>query len=74
MVADDEEAVEHAEGDGRNGEEINRSDGFPMATKKGEPALGWIRVPGRPFHSATDGSLASLHLWLCGPSLCFCSS
>lgn len=33
-MADDEEAVEHAEGDGRNGEEINRSDGFPWLPKK----------------------------------------
>jgi hypothetical protein len=32
IMADDEEAVEHGEGDRRNRKEIHRSDGFPMVT------------------------------------------
>jgi hypothetical protein len=39
------EAVEYTEGDGGNRDEIHRSDGFPVVAKKGEPALGWVRVP-----------------------------
>lgn len=35
VVADDEEAVEPAEGDGRNGEVIHRGDGFLMVARKG---------------------------------------
>jgi len=36
IMADDEEAVEHGEGDRGNREEIHRRDGFPMVTKKSE--------------------------------------
>src|SRR5215469_12160838 len=50
IVADEEEAVKHREGDRGNGEEIHRSYSFPMVTKKGEPTLGSIRVPGHLFH------------------------
>jgi hypothetical protein len=60
MVANDEETVEYAEGDGRNGEEIHRRDGFPMVAKKGKPALGRIRVPLGPFHPARDRSLGNI--------------
>src|SRR5215469_13650794 len=49
LVADDEEALEYAEGDCGNGEEIHCRDGFPVVTQKGQPALGWIRVFGPPF-------------------------
>jgi len=42
IMADDEEAVEHGEGDRGNREEIHRSDGFPMVTQKSEPTLGWV--------------------------------
>jgi hypothetical protein len=40
VVADDEEAVEHAERDRRNGEEIHCGDRFPMVAQKREPTLG----------------------------------
>ena len=52
IVADEEEAVKHREGDRGNGEEIHRSYSLPMVTKKGEPTLGSIGVPGHPFHPA----------------------
>jgi len=39
VLADGEEAVEHAEDDGRDGEEIHRRDGFLEVAKKGKPAL-----------------------------------
>ena len=59
IVADYEKAVEHAEGDRRNREEIHGGNGFPMVTKKGEPALGWVRVPGGPFHPAGNRSFGN---------------
>jgi len=46
IVADDEETVEHGEGDRGNGKEIYCRDGFPVVTQKGQPALGWISVRG----------------------------
>ena len=59
-VANDEEAVEQAEGDGRDGEEIHRRDGFPMVTKKGEPALARSRIPRRSFYPARNGSFGDV--------------
>src|SRR5215469_4283289 len=60
MVADDEEAVEHAEGDRRHGEEIHRRDGFPMVTQKSEPTLGWVWIPGGSFHPAGNRSFGNV--------------
>ena len=53
-------AVEHAEGDRRNREEIHGGDGFPMVTKKGQPALGWVRGSGSPFHPAGNCSFGNI--------------
>jgi hypothetical protein len=60
IVADEEEAVKHREGDRGNGEEIHRSYSFPMVTKKGEPTLGSIGVPGHPFHPAGNRSFGNV--------------
>ena len=60
IVADDEQAVEHAEGDRRNREEIHGRDGFPMVTNTGEPALGWVRGSESPFHPAGNCSFGNL--------------
>lgn len=38
-VSDDEEAVEHAKGEGGHGEKIHRSNGFAVIVKKYLPAL-----------------------------------
>jgi hypothetical protein len=59
-VADDEEAIERAEGDRRNGEEVHRGDSFPVVAQKGEPALGKLRIFRRSFHPAGDRSLGEI--------------
>ena len=60
IMADDEEAVEHGEGDRGNREEIHRGDGFPMVTQKSEPTLGWVWIPGGSFHPAGNGSFGNV--------------
>src|SRR5260221_2539797 len=54
IVTDDEKAIERAEGDRRNREEVHRGNRFPVITEKGKPALGWLRISRRPFHPTTD--------------------
>ena len=44
IVADDEEAVEHAERYSGDGEEVHRSDGFSMIAQKGEPTFGRLGI------------------------------
>ncbi len=39
IMANDEEAVKHREGDGRHGEEVHGGDGFAVIAQEGEPAL-----------------------------------
>ena len=60
IVADDEEALEYAEGDCGNGEEIHRGDGFLVVTQKGQPALGWVWVCENSFHPAGNGSFGNI--------------
>ena len=60
IVADDEEAIEDAERDRRNGEEVHRGDSFPVVAQKGEPALGWFRIFRRSFPPAGDRSLGEI--------------
>src|SRR6516162_2807755 len=60
IVADNEEAVEYAEGDCGNREEIHRSDGFLVVTQKGQPAFGWIWVCGNSLHPARNGSFGDI--------------
>jgi len=59
-VADDEEAIEHTEGDGRNGKEVHRRDGLPVISKKGKPAFCWLRVSRRSFHPAGNRSFRDI--------------
>src|SRR5664279_5999964 len=56
IVADDEEAVQNPKGESGNGEEIHGRDSFAMIAQKGQPALRGLRVLGRPFHPAGNGS------------------
>ena len=56
VMTDYEEAVEHAEGDRWDGEKVHRGDGFAMIAEKGEPTLGWLRIPGRSFYPTGDRS------------------
>jgi len=37
VVTDDEKAIERAEGDRRNSEEVHRSNRFPVTAAKGKP-------------------------------------
>src|SRR5260221_11320158 len=60
IVTDDEKAIEHAEGDRRNGEEVHRGNRFPVITEKGKPALGRLRISRGPFHPTRDRSLRDI--------------
>ena len=60
IMADDKEAVEHAERDRWNGKEIHGGDGFPVITKKGKPTLSRLTVPRCSLHPAGSGSLGNI--------------
>jgi hypothetical protein len=49
VVADDEKAIERAEGDRRNREEVHRGNRFTVIAEKGKPAPGWLQISRRPF-------------------------
>ena len=54
------EAVQHAEGDRRHGEEIHRSNGFTMVLQKSRPLLCRLRTPRRLPLPAQHGSLGNI--------------
>jgi len=56
VVTDDEKAIERAEGDRRNSEEVHRGNRFTVITEKGKPAPGRLRISGRPSHPTRDRS------------------
>jgi hypothetical protein len=60
IMADDKKAIEHAEGNRRDREEVHSSDRFPMVTQKREPALGGLRISWRSFHPTRDRSLRNI--------------
>jgi hypothetical protein len=60
IMADDEKAIDHAEGDRWDREEVHRSDGFPVVAQKRKPALGWFGISGCPAHPAGDRSLGEI--------------
>jgi hypothetical protein len=60
IMADDEEAVEYAEAYRWHSKEIHGCNGFPMVSKKGQPALGPIGIARRSFHPTGDGSLGKI--------------
>src|SRR6266852_3437046 len=60
IVTDDEKAIEHAEGDRRNSEEVHRGNRFPVITEKGKPALRRLRISRCPFHPTRDRSLRDI--------------
>ncbi len=57
VVANDKEAVEHAERKRWNGEEIHRRDGFAVITQKRQPTFGRLWMPGCSPHPAGYGCL-----------------
>ena len=60
IVADHDEALEKAENDRWDGEEVHRRNGFPMVAKENEPTSCRLSVPGRSFHSTRDRSLGEI--------------
>src|SRR5438445_7812152 len=60
VVTDDETAIERAEGDRRNREQVHRGNRFPVITEKGKPAPGRLRISRRPFHPTRDRSLRDI--------------
>ena len=60
IMADDEEAVEHAKRNRWHSKEVHRRNAFPMVSKKGQPALGPVGISRRSFHPTRDGSLGEV--------------
>jgi YD repeat-containing protein len=60
IVADDEKAVEHSEGDRWHGEEVHGCNRFPVVSKEGEPTFARVRISRRSFHPTGDGSLRNI--------------
>src|SRR6266481_762717 len=54
VVTDAEKAIEQAEGDRRNSEEVHRGNRFTVITEKGKPAPGRLRISRRPFHPTRE--------------------
>jgi hypothetical protein len=54
VVGNHEKAVEQAERDGRNREEVHGGDCLPMVAEKREPTLGRLMILGRSLHPARD--------------------
>jgi len=52
VMADHEEAIQHAERDRRHGEEIHRGNGFAMIAQKRQPAFAQVGVPRRSSQPA----------------------
>src|SRR5260370_41706570 len=60
IVTDDEKAIEHAEGDRRNSEEVHRGNRFPGITEKAKPARGRFRISRCLFDPTRDRSLRDI--------------
>jgi hypothetical protein len=79
VVRDNEEAVQHPEGQRRHGEEVHRGDGLAMIVEKGFPRLRLSRVARSPAHPSQHGpfrdveaehSQLSVNAW-CAPGSVF---
>jgi len=57
IMTDDEKAIERAEGNSRNSEEVHRGNRFPVIMEKGKPTLGSARISRRSLHPTGDSSL-----------------
>ena len=60
VVTDHEEAVEQAEPEGWNSEEVHRRDSFPVIPQKCEPTFDSLEISWRSFHPAGDRSLGNI--------------
>jgi len=64
VVRNDKEAIQHAEGQRRHGEEIHGSNRFAVVGEERRPAFGWIRTPRRFSHPpkyTTLGNVVAEH-------------
>src|SRR6266851_10291935 len=59
-MANDEKTVEHTERDGGDGEQVHRSDNFPVVTDECEPTFGSLRISWRAAHPTGDSSPGDL--------------
>ena len=60
VVADNEEAVEYAEGDRRDREEVHRSNRFTMVAQEREPSLGGFRISRCSAHPTRNSSFGNV--------------
>jgi hypothetical protein len=60
IVTDDEKAIERAEGNRRNREEVHRGNRFAVITEKGKPAPRRLRITRCAFHPTRDRSLRDI--------------
>jgi hypothetical protein len=56
IMCNDEEAVQHSKRQSWHGEEVHRSNRFPMIAQKCRPSLCRLRIPRRSAHPAQDGA------------------
>ena len=56
--------MQHAESQRRHGEEIHRSNSFPMIAQEGRPTLCRLRIPRRSAQHSTLGNIESKYLQL----------
>jgi hypothetical protein len=59
-MSNDKEAIKRIGSDRRHSEEVHRRDGFPVISRKGDPALGCLWVPRRSFHPAGNRSFRNI--------------
>ena len=60
VMDDDKEAIEHADRDRRDGEEIHGSNGFPVVAQKAQPPLAWFGISGCPAHPPGNRSFGDI--------------
>ena len=60
VMREDDEHVQHAEGDGRDGEEIHGRDEFSMVAQESQPTPRWIGCSHMSPHPAGDGSFRNV--------------
>jgi len=65
VVGNNQEAVQHPQGDGGNGEEVHGHDGFSVIVQKRPPAPSRFWVAWCLPHPARDGSLGDLQAEHC---------
>src|SRR6266853_1670476 len=60
VMGDDKEAVQDYKGNGGNGKEVHRRNGFAVVVQESLPALRRFRILRCPAHPARNGSLGEI--------------